>query len=169
MKFRENSLGSDADEGAGHSSTGGQSRVASMPRLAAAAVSTVVAVVAVGLVAFAVQGHGPAAGTRAAALLAAAHQDTLQYVYMPAAAAKDTKARSAMLNALLTQSLDDELGDGLGNNKSCAISSLVAQANFIFPHWYAFRLLLTAARSCAQHAPTSAARALRALPALAGL
>jgi hypothetical protein len=40
-----------------------------------------------------------------------------------------------MLNALLTQSLDDELGDGLGNNKSCAISSLVAQANFIFPHW----------------------------------
>jgi hypothetical protein len=41
-----------------------------------------------------------------------------------------------MLNALLTQSLDDELGGGLGNNKSCAISSLVAQANFIFPHWY---------------------------------
>jgi hypothetical protein len=103
-----------------------------MKALAAAAT-----VVAVCLVAVAVQSQGPAVGSRAAQLLAAAHQDTLQYVYMPAAAAKDARARSAMLNALLTQSLDDKLGDGLGNNKSCAISSLVAQANFIFPHWYA--------------------------------
>ena len=81
---------------------------------------------------------------RASALAAAAartaacphcNADKLQYVYLPAAIATKTKERTATLNALLTQSLDDELGDGLGNNKSCAISSLVAQANFIFPHW----------------------------------
>jgi len=63
------------------------------------------------------------------------NKDSIQYVYMPASMAKETEKRSAMLNSLLTQSLRDALGDGLGINKSCAISSLVAQANFIFPHW----------------------------------
>ena len=44
--------------------------------------------------------------------------------------------RAAMLHNLLkVQPLDDGIGDGLCQNESCAISSLVAQANFIFPHW----------------------------------
>jgi len=74
-------------------------------------------------------------------------RETKQYVYMPAAVAKNTKKRTDMLNALVSQSLDDvpegvmnrsdptTWMEGLGYNKSCAISSLVAQANFIFPHW----------------------------------
>lgn len=58
-------------------------------------VVAVATVLAVGLVAVAMQ--IPAAGSRAARLLSVAHKDKLEYVYMPAAAAKDAKARSPSL------------------------------------------------------------------------
>lgn len=97
---------------------------------AAAAISIAVLAIAV---------HSSRLSLRASVLVAAAaggNTDQIKYVYLPAAIAKEApRKRSATLNALLTQSLDDNLGDGLGNNKSCAISSLIAQANFIFPHW----------------------------------
>jgi hypothetical protein len=58
-------------------------------------VAAAATVLAVGLVAVAVQ--SPEAGSRAARLLSAAHKDTMEYVYMPAAAAKDANARSPYL------------------------------------------------------------------------
>ena len=63
-------------------------------------VAAAATVLAVGLVAIAVQ--SPEAGSRAARLLSAAHKDTMEYVYMPAAAAKDANARSPSLRPSLS-------------------------------------------------------------------
>ena len=67
------------------------------------AVAAATTVLAVCLVAVAVQ--SPEVNSRAARLLSAAHQDTLEYVYMPAAASKDANARSPSLPPSLPLSL----------------------------------------------------------------
>ena len=79
---------------------------------------------------------------RGQTLLSRDNQDTLQYVYLPVGAIpagvveRDSmQERSTVLNNLLAQSIEPKRDDGLGNNRSCAISSLVAQANYIFPYW----------------------------------
>ena len=78
------------------------------------AVAAATTVLAVCLVAVAVQ--SPEVNSRAARLLSAAHQDTLEYVYMPAAAAKDANARSPSLPPSLPLSLASSL------SPSCSLS-----------------------------------------------